>query len=192
VIRRLRSLLRRGRDLAVSEPLTWMLPGGVAACRYPRDDDALLLLAAHDVRLIINLHERPHRSDGLDEYGLRQLHVPVRDYTPPSQPQIAEAIAAIDDAVARGERVAVHCGAGLGRTGTLIACVFVSRGMAAPDAIAHVRALRPGSVETPEQEAAVRAYAAALSHNHTTPTGDQQPADQQTSNQHQQQTSNQP
>jgi atypical dual specificity phosphatase len=144
-----------------------MLPGRIAACGYPRDESEYLLLAAHDVRLIVNLHERPHAPGRLAEHGLRELHLPVADYIPPSQRQVADAIAAIDDAVARGERVAVHCGAGLGRTGTLIACVFVSRGMAAPDAIAHVRALRPGSVETSEQEAAVATYAAALSHNHT-------------------------
>ena len=45
--------------------------------------------------------------------------------------------------------------AGRGRTGTVLAAYFVSQGMPARDAVQHVRTLRPGSIETPEQERAV-------------------------------------
>jgi atypical dual specificity phosphatase len=59
--------------------------------------------------------------------------------------------------------VAVHCGGGLGRTGTLLACYLVSaEGLPADAAIARVRAARPGSVETEDQEQAVRRYAERL------------------------------
>jgi atypical dual specificity phosphatase len=57
-------------------------------------------------------------------------------------------VAAIEAALAGGRRVAVHCGAGLGRTGTLVACYLTRRGVRPDDAIARLRALRPGSVET--------------------------------------------
>ena len=71
-------------------------------------------------------------------------------------------VAAIADALASGRRVAVHCGGGLGRTGTLLACYLVSAGCAPDEAIRRVRAARPGSIETPEQEQAVRRYAQRL------------------------------
>ena len=57
----------------------------------------------------------------------------------------------------------IHCGAGLGRTGTLLACYFVSKGMTAKNAVARVRRLRPGSIETAEQERAVEEFERARS-----------------------------
>ena len=53
----------------------------------------------------------------------------------------------------------VHCGAGMGRTGTMLACYLVGQGYAAQDALAEVRQRRPGSVETLEQEAVIHEYA---------------------------------
>lgn len=139
-----------------------MKEGSVVACAYPTTEAALAELVGRGVAVLVNLHERPHEPAVLSRFGLTQVHIPVRDFTPPSPAQLERGVAAINEAVSNGERVAVHCGAGLGRTGTLLACYLVSRGLAAPDAIARVRAARPGSVETPEQEAAVEAYAARV------------------------------
>jgi len=102
----------------------------------------------------IRLHERPHDRARLARHGLTELHLPVADFTPPSPAQLDRGAAAI----AAGERVAVHCGAGKGRAGTLLACYLVYQGFAAGTAIARVRAVRPGSVETRAQAAAVKAY----------------------------------
>ena len=55
--------------------------------------------------------------------------------------------------------VGVHCGAGLGRTGVIVACYFVAKDMTAKNAVARVRRLRPGSIETEEQEEAVNEFA---------------------------------
>jgi len=54
--------------------------------------------------------------------------------------------------------VCARCGAGLGRTGTLLAAYFVTQGDSADEAIARVRAGRPGSVETLQQEQAVHEF----------------------------------
>ena len=53
--------------------------------------------------------------------------------------------------LAAGERVAVHCLGGLGRTGTLAAQLLIEHGLDARLAMAAVRAARPGSIETRAQ-----------------------------------------
>jgi len=133
---------------------------GLAACRYPRDERALHALAERGVGVLINLHVRPHAAEVLDRHGLREVHLPVPDFHPPTPEQLEAGLAAIEQAQAAGQRVAVHCGAGLGRTGTLLACYLVRRDGLAPEAaIARVRAARPGSIETPQQVAAIVAFA---------------------------------
>jgi atypical dual specificity phosphatase len=66
----------------------------------------------------------------------------------------------IRKANASGMGVAIHCAAGLGRTGTVLAAYFVAKGLSPREAVDRVRELRPGSVETVEQERAVERFAA--------------------------------
>ncbi len=51
-----------------------------------------------------------------------------------------------------GERVLVHCRAGLGRTGLIASRLLVELGMSPRQALAAVRRERPGTVETTLQE----------------------------------------
>ena len=55
--------------------------------------------------------------------------------------------------------VLVHCMAGKGRTGTVLGLYLASQGMTGEAAIAKVRELRPGSIETHEQQQLIRDYA---------------------------------
>jgi ADP-ribosyl-[dinitrogen reductase] hydrolase len=65
------------------------------------------------------------------------------------------ALPALLEKVQSGATIVIHCAAGLGRTGTLAAQMLVHAGMNPSDAIATVRAARPGTIETPEQAQAV-------------------------------------
>ncbi|MDP9369758.1 MAG: dual specificity protein phosphatase family protein [Chloroflexota bacterium] len=156
---RLRMLLR-SIGLA-SDPGTWLEPQ-LLGCSYPRRESALAGIARQGVTVLVNLHKRRHDPSRLARHGLVEVHLPVKDFSAPSPAQVDQGIAAIAGAVADGKQVAVHCRGGLGRTGTLLACYLVHRGWDPEAAIAWVREVRPGSVETAGQVAAVNAYARRL------------------------------
>ena len=137
----------------------WLYPDRLLACAYPWGPDGLATLAERGVSVVVNLHERGHDPERLARYGLTEIHLPVPDFTAPTADQLTRGVRAIDRALVAGQRVAVHCAAGLGRAGTLLACYLVSTGLEPTAAIARIRAVRPGSVETAEQQAAVEAFA---------------------------------
>jgi atypical dual specificity phosphatase len=159
--RRLKGALDRDHAPPPAE-YTWIIRNRLLACIYPGDEAALHTLAGAGITLIVNLHRRGHVPDRLAAAGLRELHLSTRDFAAPAPEHLAAGVRAIEEELARGGAVAVHCAAGLGRTGTLLACLFVARGLTPDTAIARVRRARPGSVESNAQVAAIHAYAGAL------------------------------
>jgi len=155
-VQRLRVILR-GLGL-LTDRGDWIEAGRLLVCAYPRRKAALEALAGHGVQVVVNLHERAHDPARLESHGIAEVHLPVRDFTAPTPEQLAQGVAEIERAIRDGKIVAVHCGGGLGRTGTLLACYLVGQGLTTVDAIARVRRLRPGSIETREQVRAVLAF----------------------------------
>lgn len=125
----------------------------------PGSVEDLTWLRRHKVDVVVSLTEDPLPRNWIDDAGLLVVNVPVPDMEPPTDRQLDYLLETIRKANASGMAVAVHCGAGLGRTGTVLAAYFVARGLAPGDAVEKVRELRPGSVETTEQERAVERFA---------------------------------
>jgi hypothetical protein len=61
----------------------WVAPG-VLGCANTRTDRAVSALSGGGVRLLVNLHQRPHDPDRLERHGLKEVHLPVRDFAAPS------------------------------------------------------------------------------------------------------------
>ena len=136
---------------------SWIEKPKLAALAKPDRED-LRWLRQQGVDMLVSFTEdAPFRRD-VDEAGLLLYHVPVEDMTAPDVDDVRRTITAIEKAHKQGLGVAVHCEAGLGRTGTFLAAWFVHKGEKAADAIRKIRRLRPGSIETAEQEDFVRRF----------------------------------
>lgn len=110
------------------------------------------------ITAVVSLTEDPLDDRTVKKSGLRYLHLPVADYTPPTLEQVEEFVAFVREERERGGAVLAHCHAGVGRTGTMLAAYLVAEGESVRRAIETVRNLRPGSVETATQLALLQKF----------------------------------
>lgn len=138
---------------------SWIDKPHLAGLAFPQAREELQWLRRQGIQLLISLSEDPPRRDWINDAGLLLLHVPVEDFHPPTQRQIDLCISSIEKVHQQGMGAAVHCRAGLGRTGTILACWLVAQGKQPGEAVREIRRLRPGSVETSEQVDAIEEFA---------------------------------
>src|SRR5260370_31991554 len=132
---------------------SWLVEQKLAALSYPESEDAFTLLWKLGIRAMINLAEEPLPGETLRKVGILTEHIPVVDFTAPTLHQVEQALAMIHFCLDRNMPVAVHCVAGLGRTGTILACYLIGQGISADRATKTIRTWRPGSVANSEQDA---------------------------------------
>nr|XP_032815331.1 dual specificity protein phosphatase 23 [Petromyzon marinus]XP_032815332.1 dual specificity protein phosphatase 23 [Petromyzon marinus]XP_032815333.1 dual specificity protein phosphatase 23 [Petromyzon marinus]XP_032815334.1 dual specificity protein phosphatase 23 [Petromyzon marinus] len=137
---------------------SWVEPGRLAGLAMPHDASHYRYLYECGVRHLVSLtHGAPRHADTCP--GIRLHAIKIEDFHPPLPEQIERFLDIVSDAGAKGEAVAVHCMHGHGRTGTMLACFLVRhRALSGVDAVAEIRRLRPGSIETREQEIAVTRF----------------------------------
>jgi protein-tyrosine phosphatase len=158
----------------VKPDVYWVVTGTLMAGEYPgarsQPEARLRLeaLCAGGIRSLVDLteaHELEPYGALARELGLVWHRFPIRDLSIPTEPQMTKILACIDAEIADGRPVYVHCWGGIGRTGTVIGCLLVERGMDPADVLAQMSELRRNtqkalrvSPETKQQRQFVRSW----------------------------------
>jgi len=122
----------------------------------------LCLVESHELEYLTPSETVDQRREALELRGITFMHHPIVDFNAPQLLDAQRTITKLDQALTQGDRVIVHCWAGLGRAGTMAACLLIHRGMDANTAIDNVRHVRDGAIQSDVQEQFIAAFANAL------------------------------
>lgn len=141
----------------------WVEPGRFLAGEYPGRPDPRLLRQ----RVMSLLHagfttyidltrpgeREPYAPTLQEEAGQHGLTIsyqrfPIGDFGLPTRSQMSAILEAIQGALDADQKVYLHCWAGVGRTGTTVACYFVQHGMSGEQALARLAELFQGAEQS--------------------------------------------
>lgn len=145
----------------------WIVPGVLAGCPQPGVvapmDYDLMLLERAGVTHLITLTEQNLDQDALHRVGIRNTHLPIFDRKTPSTAQMHMLLVRMQRLIDAGDVLAVHCKAGLGRTGLVLAAWMIrDGGLSAETTLERLRKIHPGYVQSDEQLAFLHAYEADI------------------------------
>ena len=100
-----------------------------------------LVVCLNPLEEVAELSPAYHRAIAEGRLPFRWMHVPMRDYGLASDATaFRNGVEQIANGLRLGDRTLLHCAAGMGRTGTMAACVLKSLGTTTTQAVEAVRA----------------------------------------------------
>ena len=151
-------------DLNIPTPYSyWVLPGSFLAGAYPGGHDQIqtrlnmtaFLMAGFDTFFDLTTgHELPsYQPILLEEASLigRQVthhRFSISDFGIPTHENMLGILDSIDQILAEGHRLYLHCWGGIGRTGTTVGCYFVRHGLTGKEALEKLARLYETSLQS--------------------------------------------
>ena len=130
---------------------SWLIEGKLAGSAIPTSKDEIKWIQEEGVKSIVTVREESLDDDWIK--NINYLHIHSNDMGVPEFEDLIKAVDFIHQRITNNEPVMVHCLAGLGRTGTILACYLIKyQKLSADDSIQKVRESRPGSIQSFPQE----------------------------------------
>lgn len=133
----------------------WVIDGKLGGTQWPGllqdESEDLDGLAALGVVHLVNLTEQSFPAEALRIRRIEGTHFPIVDMGVPSLEACVEMCVRVRQWLKDEEATVFHCRAGLGRTGTLLACMRVLSGESAVEAIERVRRVNHKYIQSQEQ-----------------------------------------
>jgi atypical dual specificity phosphatase len=149
----------------------WLIGGKLAGTPWPgilrETHQDLQALRDVGITRLISLTETPFDPALAAPYGIECTAVPMPDMCAPSQDEALFLCHEIDRYLHDAEAVAVHCKAGLGRTGTVLALYWIWLGggkVSGAAAMEYVRRQETGMIQSQAQENFLENFAELLTH----------------------------
>ena len=128
---------------------SWVIEDGLAGSGMPMTYSQLIWLIRNGIKAIVTIREVPLPSKWLANKAIDYFHLKVEDYGAPSLSRMDTTVNYVKEHINDGKPVMVHCAAGRGRTGTILAAYFLKNfNLTAEQAIKKIRDLRQGSIQS--------------------------------------------
>ena len=136
---------------------SWLIEEKLAGSGIPTTLDEFDWLLTQGVKSIVTMTEKSLPGDWTQK--IDYLHIPTADFHAPNMEEIDSAVEFIQNQIQNNQSVMVHCAAGLGRAGTILACYFIKyKKLSAIQAIKKMRDERRGSMKSEVEELAISYY----------------------------------
>ena len=130
---------------------SWIIEEKLAGSAIPTSKEEIDWIKQEGVKSIVTIREEPLEDEWIKD--VNYLHVHSNDMGIPEFSDLVNSVDFIHQRITSDEPVMVHCLAGLGRTGAILACYLIKyENMSADDAIEKVRRERHGSIQSFSQE----------------------------------------
>ncbi len=156
--------LRKLRAKVAAEPtgFAWVQEGKLAGSGYPASRSQVEWLVRAGINSILTLTIDPLPLEFTRDLDVVTGHVPMADHQPPGIDTMYRAVGFVEEQLTAGRAVLVHCLAGEGRTGCVLAAYLIkTKGLDADEAMAEIRKAKPQFIEQ-RQESALREFSGQM------------------------------
>lgn len=130
---------------------SWVIDGTLAGSGMPTSKEEMDWVRENRIKAVLTLIEDPLPQQWVND--IDYLHIPIMNFTAPNMEDMERAVDFIDQNLKNKKSTMVHCAAGRGRTGTVLAAYMIKfKGMDAKSAVEKIRSMRPTSIENGPQE----------------------------------------